>query len=221
MSTDELRRSMEALPGHKDMTYYHRWAAGMVAVSLERKTFSLEDLEAALGSPCQSVTSPRFSPGQEVRVKAEDARVRWRKPHIRTPGYLFGAVGVIDRFLDCFPNPEREAFFPDKTSQFQPLYLVRFKQKYLWSSAHHDDDITAEIYEPWLEDVAQTIKEAKDDNVVIDSVVNTEVVDHGDHVHDTRFDTEAESVRREMLTEDPQGEKMADTLIQVLKKKDI
>ena len=121
MSTDELRRSMEALPGHKEMTYYHRWAAGMVAVSLERKTFSLEDLEAVLGSPCQSVTSPRFSPGQEVMVKTEDARVRWRKPHIRTPGYLFGAVGVIDRFLDCFPNPEREAFFPDKTSQLQPL----------------------------------------------------------------------------------------------------
>ena len=24
MSTDELRRAMEALPGHKEMTYYHR-----------------------------------------------------------------------------------------------------------------------------------------------------------------------------------------------------
>ena len=50
MSTDELRRAMEALPGHKDMTYYHRWAAGMIAVSLERNTFSLEDLEDAFGS---------------------------------------------------------------------------------------------------------------------------------------------------------------------------
>ena len=25
MSTDELRRAMEALPGHKEMTYYHRF----------------------------------------------------------------------------------------------------------------------------------------------------------------------------------------------------
>ena len=29
MSTDELRRAIEALPGHKEMTYYHRWAAGI------------------------------------------------------------------------------------------------------------------------------------------------------------------------------------------------
>lgn len=208
---------MEALPGHKDMSYYHRWAAGMIAVSLERKTFSLENLEDVLGAQPQSVTSPGFSPGQEVRVKFEDAKVRWSKPHIRTPGYLFGAVGVIDRFLDCFPNPERLAFFPDKAALLQPLYLVRFKQKDLWSSAHHDDDITAEVYEPWLEDVAEKVQEVKDENVVIDAVVNTEVVDHGDHVHDTRYDTETESVRREMLTEDSPGKKMAETLIQVLR----
>ena len=42
MSTDELRRSIEALPGHRDMTYYHKWAAGMTAVSIERGTFSLQ-----------------------------------------------------------------------------------------------------------------------------------------------------------------------------------
>ena len=42
MSTDELRRAMESLPGHKDMSYYHRWAAGMIAVSIERGTFQLQ-----------------------------------------------------------------------------------------------------------------------------------------------------------------------------------
>ena len=42
MSTDELRRAMESLPGHKDMSYYHRWAAGMIAVSIERGTFCLQ-----------------------------------------------------------------------------------------------------------------------------------------------------------------------------------
>ena len=30
MSTDELRRAMEALPGHKEMTYYHRYRIYLV-----------------------------------------------------------------------------------------------------------------------------------------------------------------------------------------------
>ena len=41
----------------------------------------------------------RFGAGDIVRVRAEDAAVRWRKPHLRTPGYLFGLVGIIER--DC------------------------------------------------------------------------------------------------------------------------
>ena len=49
MSTDELRQSMEQLPGHKEMSYYHRWAAGMAAVCLERGTFTRLQLDTALG----------------------------------------------------------------------------------------------------------------------------------------------------------------------------
>ena len=41
----------------------------------------------------------RFRKGDLVRVKAEDARVRWRKPHLRTPGYIYGLVGEVER--DC------------------------------------------------------------------------------------------------------------------------
>ena len=44
MSTDELRRAMESLPGHKTMSYYHRWSAGMITVSLERGTITQEEL---------------------------------------------------------------------------------------------------------------------------------------------------------------------------------
>ena len=67
MSTDELRRTIEALPGHKDMTYYHRWAAGMVAVSLERATFTQSDLDTVMGTVEQSVTEPVFSVGDQVQ----------------------------------------------------------------------------------------------------------------------------------------------------------
>ena len=41
----------------------------------------------------------RFKKGDLVRVKAENAAVRWRKPHLRTPGYIYGLVGEVER--DC------------------------------------------------------------------------------------------------------------------------
>ena len=159
------------------------------------------------------MTQPSFRAGDKVRVKREDARVRWRKPHLRTPGYLFGAAGVVDRFLGCFPNPEREAFIEDKPGGLQPLYLVTFQQKDLWSSStssHEDVEVTAEIYEAWIRKADdQSDEDTADVNVDIDAAPQQEVLDHGDHVHDTRLDTELEAVRRELLTEDPRGQRMS------------
>ena len=34
-----------------------------------------------------------------MRVNPEDFTCRWRKPHLRTPGYIFGVIGTIER--DC------------------------------------------------------------------------------------------------------------------------
>jgi hypothetical protein len=46
-----------------------------------------------------------------VRVKSEDAAVRWRKPHLRTPGYIFGVVGIVEQeCLGVAANPEQLAF---------------------------------------------------------------------------------------------------------------
>ena len=44
----------------------------------------------------QSLAFYRFKKGDYVRCKTEDAAVRYRKPHLRTPGYLFGVVGIVD-----------------------------------------------------------------------------------------------------------------------------
>ncbi len=44
----------------------------------------------------QALAFYRFKKGDYVRCKTEDAAVRYRKPHLRTPGYLFGVVGIID-----------------------------------------------------------------------------------------------------------------------------
>ena len=34
------------------------------------------------------------------------SRSRWRKPHLRTPGYIFGAEGVVERACGVFKDPE-------------------------------------------------------------------------------------------------------------------
>ena len=44
----------------------------------------------------QALAFYRFKKGDYVRCKTEDAAVRYRKPHLRTPGYLFGVVGIVD-----------------------------------------------------------------------------------------------------------------------------
>lgn len=46
-----------------------------------------------------------------VRVRLENAAVRVRKPHLRTPGYIFGLIGVIEReCVGMAHNPEAMAF---------------------------------------------------------------------------------------------------------------
>ena len=105
------------------------------------------------------------------------------------------------------------------------MYLVSFKLNSLWSSSdNHEDttEVTAEIYEPWIELIADDDKNVThDDNVVLDKTSDSGVVDHGDHVHDTRYETEEESIRREMLTEDQEGVQMADLLINIMMKKGV
>ena len=76
--------------------------------------------------------------------------------HLRVPGYLFGAHGVVERVVGEFPNPEMVAF--DVLSDARsPLYRVRFTQASLWKGMERpydgpdDDTIDVEVYENWLE----------------------------------------------------------------------
>lgn len=51
-----------------------------------------------------------MSVGDKVTVKHEKHLTRWRKPHLRTPGYLFGMSGVVERIVGNFSNPELGAY---------------------------------------------------------------------------------------------------------------
>ncbi len=76
-----------------------------------------------------------FVPGQKVRVARREHR-----GHHRTPSYLKGREGVVERYHGSFTNPETRAYGETGLPE-RELYLVRF-----------DDGVYADIYEHWLEE---------------------------------------------------------------------
>jgi hypothetical protein len=90
----------------------------------------------------------RYRPGQRVRVSA-----RAHAGHHRTPGYLKGKAGVVERGAGPFPNPEELAYgaggLPRRT-----LYTVSFAQHELWPTyaGPEADRLEADLYEQWLEE---------------------------------------------------------------------
>jgi len=108
-------------------------------------------MEDFLGSAEVADPTHIFEPGQRVRVRPETWRTRWRKPHLRTPGYIFGQVGLVERACGVFADPERAAFGMPAGSQM--LYRVRFPQASLWEGyqGSSSDTVDVEIYQHWLE----------------------------------------------------------------------
>jgi nitrile hydratase len=91
----------------------------------------------------------RFTIGQRVRVAT-----RVHDGHHRTPRYLKGKLGRIERGHGVFTNPETRAYGADGLPK-QPLYLVAFAQRDLWPGYRGGagDRIYADVFEHWLEEV--------------------------------------------------------------------
>ncbi|HUH85078.1 MAG TPA: SH3-like domain-containing protein [Stellaceae bacterium] len=89
----------------------------------------------------------RFKPGARVRVRRADP-----PGHIRTPWYIRGQTGEIERVLGAFANPEELAYNRPGLPA-QPLYRVRFRQQELWPdyAGASRDTLEVEIYQHWLE----------------------------------------------------------------------
>lgn len=90
--------------------------------------------------------TPRFQPGEAVRVKLGAA-----PGHLRTPWYLRGKAGRVERICGAFGNPEELAYHRDGGRL--SLYRVRFTMAEVWGAAAErgGDTIDAEIFEHWLE----------------------------------------------------------------------
>lgn len=88
-----------------------------------------------------------FRPGDRVRVAA-----RPHEGHHRTPGYVKGKSGRVERIQGSFTNPETRAYGADGRPE-QVLYQVCFAQEELWpgSRCNADDTTCVDIFEHWLE----------------------------------------------------------------------
>jgi hypothetical protein len=86
--------------------------------------------------------------GERVRVAARD-----HQGHHRTPDYLKGKSGIVERVHGSFANPETRAYGADGLPK-QPLYLIGFDQRDIWPAyaGRGGDRIYADVYEHWLED---------------------------------------------------------------------
>ncbi len=89
----------------------------------------------------------RFNIGDRVRVKTMNP-----PGHRRTPYYIRGKEGVVERICGAFPNPEELAYGFDGLPE-KILYRVRFLQHQVWPAYQGamKDIIEIEIYEHWLE----------------------------------------------------------------------
>ncbi len=157
--------------------YYIKWLGGMCAFlisknyisekELEEKTsFYLKNPEAALpeskngditdrvieyfytgANPYRDVAvNPTFRAGDTVRVKDVPPAV-----HTRLPGYLRNKIGVVDTvykgaylYADNVPT--------DGVGTAQPVYLVKFKTRDIWSDIPDKGDIIYnDCFEVYLE----------------------------------------------------------------------
>lgn len=92
------------------------------------------------------MAEPEFRTGNRVKViKAAPLG------HVRTPWYVRGRTGVIERLCGKFGNPEELAYARSGEPK-QPLYRVRFAQTDLWPDYHGraEDVVEVEIFQHWL-----------------------------------------------------------------------
>ena len=90
----------------------------------------------------------KFQPGDLVRVHAFEPQT-----HVRTPAYVRGKQGWIERVHGEFRNPESLAYGGDGLPR-QPLYMVGFRQADLWQARYAEsraDSLYVDLYEHWLE----------------------------------------------------------------------
>jgi nitrile hydratase len=94
-----------------------------------------------------TLSTGRFRPGDRVRVSADD-----RSGHVRTPFYVRGKRGRVERVYGEFRNPESLAYGGDGLPK-RALYRVVFDSREVWDDydGGANDKVSADIFEHWLD----------------------------------------------------------------------
>jgi nitrile hydratase len=100
--------------------------------------------------------APSYNPGDRVRIIAAHP-----PGHRRTPFYIRGKDGVIERYCGTFPNPEERAYGFDGLPR-RHLYRVRFRQMDIWPGYNGPmhDLLELEIFEHWLTKIEAKTEDA-------------------------------------------------------------
>jgi len=225
VSTDELRRAIESLAPaqYNEWSYYEKWSAGMTILLLEHGILTHDELQKTLfgsndndGDKVTEEASsyPLFATGDAVRVRKHAQAIEWKRPHIRTPGYVYGVAGIVERVCGRHGDPSWLAF--GVAAPETQLYRVRFAQSALWpeqqtTNDNNDDVVEVEIYEHWLEPAeGSEAPSYHDQSVLFDHSGNNgddcmshshNHHDHGNnddhHVHEARPTVEERAIQRE------------------------
>ena len=93
-----------------------------------------------------SQSTPRFAPGDRVRIDDRDEAL-----HHRTPAYVKGRTGVVTRVCLDQPRPE-DAAYATLDGPRVVVYRVRLNQGELWDGygGSADDSLDIEMHDHWL-----------------------------------------------------------------------
>lgn len=217
---DEFRRFIEALPSntYASFHYYGKWATSLLQVLLRKGLLKEKSVFAQLYGG-QSSSDQLFQVGDSVKVLRYDVGgALFRRPHLRTPGYVFGKKGIIQSFAGMFLPPQLVSwnFDAEQAIEPQPVYRVRFRFGDIWQ---HDpesanDTIDVEIFQEWLK--ANHHDESHDhdrhDHAHVHGHTHSTLEDHG-HTHETKLETERVAIERE-FSMSVQEEAIAECLLQ-------
>ena len=108
MTVDELRKNIESLPpaDYDKMGYYDRWVISLTQTMIQRGVITTDELAKKMSEVGKRNKwgCPYFSVGDSVRVRKAAPL-----GHVRTPFYIRGHAGVVERYCGAFPNPEELA----------------------------------------------------------------------------------------------------------------
>ena len=233
LSTDGLRRSIEALTPdqYKTWSYYEKWTAAMVSLLIESRVITHDELQSVLfgGVPPANESNdmeplPKYEVGRNVRVRSFLSSTEWKRPHIRTPGYIYGVAGTVERICGRHGDPSFLAFGLEAPKV--QLYRVRFRQCDIWPEQYppgtnpQGDVVEMEVYEHWLEATDSSSGHSFDDNKFFfdhssgDDCIEDDAHDHHHdhhhhehhhhehldgkaHVHEPRTTIESRAIQRE------------------------